>query len=119
LKILLDHNVNRRFRKHLPGHGVRTTREFGWEKYENGVLLKVAADAAFDVLLTLDKRLQYQQNLQTLPLTVIVLDSPSNALVELIPFAPAILMFLEGRPERGLYIIQRDLKVIRFALPNT
>jgi hypothetical protein len=50
---------------------------------------------------------------------VIVLDSPSNALVELIPFAPAILMFLEGRPERGLYIIQRDFKVIRFNPPNT
>jgi hypothetical protein len=119
LKILLDHNVNRRFRKQLPGHGVRTTRENGWEQLENGTLLRVAADAKFDVFLSLDKKLEYEQNLQTLPLTVIVLDSQSNALQHLAPFAPAILALLAEPTDRALYVIQPDFSVAKVTMPRS
>lgn len=79
MRVLFDHNVDRRLRKHLPGHTVRTAREMGWEKFENGVLIQTAADGKFDALLSIDKNIEYQQNLGTLPLPIIVLDSVSNA----------------------------------------
>jgi hypothetical protein len=106
LRILFDHNVDRRFRRHLPRHHVRTAREMGWDKLANGALLQAAADDGFDALLTLDKNLQHQQNLQTLPLPVIVLSSPSNALPALLPFAAPVLQLLEAPLKRQLYLIQ-------------
>ena len=47
MKILFDHNVDRRFRQQLPGHEIQTARERGWDKLENGVLLRAAADGGF------------------------------------------------------------------------
>lgn len=79
MRILFDHNVDRRFRKHLPGHEIQTTREKGWEKLANGMLLKEAADAGFEAFVSMDKKLEHEQNLKTLPLPVILIDSVSNA----------------------------------------
>ncbi len=51
-------------RAYLVGHSVRTTAQQGWDTLNNGDLLTVAEEAGFDVLLTTDKNLRYQQNLQ-------------------------------------------------------
>lgn len=76
MKILLDNCVPRPLR-YLSDHEVDTAHERGWAALGNGVLLREAAAAGFDLFLTVDQNLQYQQNLAMLPLPVIVLVSPS------------------------------------------
>ena len=77
MKILLDNCVPRPLRRYLPDHEVDTAHERGWAALGNGVLLREAAAAGFDLFLTVDQNLQYQQNLASLPLTIVVLVSPS------------------------------------------
>jgi hypothetical protein len=58
---LLDECVPRRFRRELPHHEVRTVPEMGWAAKENGELLRLA-ESRFDVLITADQKLKYQQS---------------------------------------------------------
>jgi hypothetical protein len=119
LRILFDHNVNRRFRNYLAGHEIQTTHEQGWDTLANGTLLKASADAGFQAFITVDKKLEHEQNLRTLPLPVILIDSPSNALPALIPFGPPILAILNQPMERLLYIVQSGGTVLRLTTPRT
>jgi hypothetical protein len=76
LRILFDHNVPVGARHFLTGHEVRTVVEMGWPaQLENGELLKAAEAAAFDVLVTSDQNIRYQQNLTGRKLALIVLGS--------------------------------------------
>lgn len=118
MRVLFDHNVDRRFRRHLPGHEIRTTREMGWEQLENGDLIKTAAGQGFDALLTVDKNIEHEQNLKTLPLPIVVLNSRSNALPALIPFAPFLLILLQAPLDRLLCVIEPDGTVRRLRSPR-
>ena len=118
MRILFDHNVDRRLRKYLPGHEIQTTRERRWEYLSNGVLLKSAADAAFDAFLSVDKNIEHQQNLNSLPLPVIVPDSLSNALPAILPFAPGILSLLNAPLDPFLHIIQANGVILRLTAPR-
>jgi hypothetical protein len=62
MNVLLDACVPRPLRKFLPDHTVRTAQEMGWGRLKNGSLLQ-EAEAQFDVFITTDQNLQYQQNL--------------------------------------------------------
>ena len=64
-------------------------------------LLRLAADS-FDVLLTADRNLEHQQNLTTLPLSVVVLVAPTNRLESLAPLVPELLELLNALPSRRL-----------------
>ena len=75
MKILFDHNLPRRLREHLPGHEIRTTREMKWEQLRNGALISSAVEARFEVFVTIDKQIEHQQNLATLALPVVVVES--------------------------------------------
>lgn len=77
MRILLDESLPRGLRGKLPGHSVSTVTQRGWSGTENGELLRIAA-REFDVFLTADQNLEYQQNLQALPLSVIVLIARDN-----------------------------------------
>ncbi len=88
MKILFDHCVPARLRRLLAGHVVKTTAEMGWQNLQNGKLLAAAANH-FEVMLTVDRNLQYQQNLATLPIAVLVLVAESNKLAVLAPLIPA------------------------------
>lgn len=63
MKVLFDNNVPAALRKHLPRHEVHTARRLGWHEIENGELLATAERVAFDVMVTGDKNIAYQQNL--------------------------------------------------------
>jgi hypothetical protein len=108
LRVLFDHNVDRRFRRHLTGHEIRTAREMRWETLTNGVLLATAAAAGYEALLSLDKKLRHEQNLATLPLPVVILDSVSNALPQVLPFAPFVLELFTAPLDRRMYVIAPD-----------
>ena len=75
MKILFDHNLPRRLREHLPGHEIRTTREMKWEQLRNGALISSAVEARFEVFVTIDKQIEHQQNLATLALPVVDVES--------------------------------------------
>ena len=87
MRVLLDECVPRALRKDLPGHDVKTVGEAGWPGVENGALLRLA-EMEFDVLLTVDRNLEYQQNFSGLTIAVIVVDAPSNDIEVLRPLMP-------------------------------
>lgn len=90
----------------------------GWDKLENGVLLRAALAGGFEVFLSVDKKLEHEQNLKSLPLPIIVIDSMSTALPALMPFAAAILELLRSPLDRFLYLAQADGAVLRLSAPR-
>jgi predicted nuclease of predicted toxin-antitoxin system len=75
MKILFDQNVPRKLRSLLPQHNVQTAGEMGWGEVSNGALLQAAEEAGFEVLVTADQNIAYQQNLAGRKLALIVLSS--------------------------------------------
>lgn len=73
MRVLLDQGRPAPIRRSLEGHEVRTSREQGWSRFANGELLKAAEDAGFDVLLTTDQNMRYQQNLKGRKIAIVVL----------------------------------------------
>jgi hypothetical protein len=71
--ILFDNNVPRGLARALAAHTVTEARERGWHLLKNGDLLTAAEDAAFDVFITSDKSIRYQQNLTNRKLAIVVL----------------------------------------------
>lgn len=92
--MLLDECLPVRLRHALSGHDVATVTFMGWSGTRNGQLLSLAAQAGFDVFVTTDQNLERQQNLKTLPLAVLVLDTKSNDINELMPLMPHVLQAL-------------------------
>src|ERR1700732_3913666 len=90
MRVLLDECVPRALRQELLGHEVVTVAEAGWAGVQNGELLQLAAKE-FDLLLTVDRNLEYQQNFAGLALAVIVIRAPSNDVTVLRPLMPAVL----------------------------
>jgi hypothetical protein len=74
--VLLDENLPRKLRRELPECLVHTVQEEGWTSFANGELLG-RAQAHFDVLLTADRRLQFQQNLSRFNIGIVVILTPS------------------------------------------
>jgi hypothetical protein len=99
VRVLLDECLPRRLKRELVGHDARTAPEMGWASKTNGELLALAAPA-FDVFLTSDRNLSYQQNVSALDIAVVVLVARSNNIEDLRPLVPKILAVLES-PERG------------------
>jgi len=74
MKILFDQATPVPIRPYLKGHLVRTAAQQGWDRLRNGELLKVAERDGFDVLLTTDRNMGYQQNLTGRKIAIVVLD---------------------------------------------
>lgn len=94
MKLLLDENLPQQMRLELPGYEVFTAGYMKWSGVENGELLRVAAQAGFDALITNDRGLEYEQNLNALPLAVIVLLAKSNTIEAIRPLYPDLLKAL-------------------------
>jgi hypothetical protein len=73
MQILFDQATPVPIRQYLKGHRVRTAAQEGWDQFKNGELLAVAETAGFEVLVTTDKNIQYQQNLVGRRLAIVVL----------------------------------------------
>ena len=105
MKILLDECVPRRLARNLPFE-VQTVPGIGRAGLQNGELLN-AVSHDYDVFLTLDQNLQYQQNLSNFPIAVLVVCAPSNRYDDILPFLPAILAELNAISPGDLVIIPR------------
>jgi predicted nuclease of predicted toxin-antitoxin system len=89
VRVLLDECVPKALRRAVSssGHACLTVQEAGWAGKKNGDLLD-AAELAFDVLITIDTNLRFQQNLAGRKIALIVLVAPSNRLADLSPLFP-------------------------------
>lgn len=95
MKLLLDECLDRRFARELPGHFIRTVPQMGWATIKNGRLLKLA-EADFDIFVTVDRNLSFQQHLPKFKIAVAVLRARSNRLEDLKPLGATLLAALPG-----------------------
>src|SRR5271156_6759884 len=94
MRILLDECVPRPLKRELPGHDIQTVPDMGWSGKKNGELLQLMLPEKFEVFLTVDQNLRYQQNLRAAKIGVVVLVAPSNRLADLLPLMPSVLTAL-------------------------
>ena len=94
MKLLLDECVTRHVKRDLASHEVHTVEEAGFKGLENGDLLK-AASGAYEVLITVDQNLPYQQNIAGLNIAILILAAKRNSYVRLKPLIPRALSELE------------------------
>jgi len=106
MKVLLDENFPHGLRHLLDAHEVVTVTYLGWSGTRNGVLLQRAANAGYDVMLTMDGGVQYQQNTQTLPIAVMILSAPSNDLDDLRALVPSVLAALDALVPRSVVRVE-------------
>jgi predicted nuclease of predicted toxin-antitoxin system len=93
MRVLLDECVDWRFIRDLSGFDARTVRQMGWNETKNGALLALAG-SEFDVFITIDKNLSFQQNVSSLALAVVVLHPETSRLKDLRKLAPALRKLL-------------------------
>jgi hypothetical protein len=94
LKVLLDESLPVGLARELPGIEVSSVRAQCWHGLKNGVLLRAAVDAGFEVLLTADRALKQQQNLPKIGIGVVLLLRVRNRMSDLRPLIPRILIAL-------------------------
>lgn len=105
LRILLDECIDWRLGKELSGHTVKTVSEIGWNGLKNGDLLSRAQNE-FDVFITTDRNLTFQQNVSTYALVVIVLAPQSNRLQDILPLVPKVLKTLPAAKAGKAIVLQ-------------
>lgn len=101
MRILLDESVPERLGDLLHGHAWSSVRREGWAGLKNGKLLATAA-VSFELLLTADKNMEFQQNLTALPMAVVVMRARSNRVEDLTRVVPAVLLALQHLQPRTL-----------------
>jgi predicted nuclease of predicted toxin-antitoxin system len=102
MRILFDHGVPRGLARILQSHTVAEAAALGWDRLNNGELLSAAESEGFDVLLTTDKNLPYQQNLAGRRIAVVVLGRTRWSVIE--RAAPRILAAVEAA-KRGSFTL--------------
>jgi predicted nuclease of predicted toxin-antitoxin system len=80
LKVLLDHNLDRRLKNFLTKHFATTAQELGWANVSNGRLLALAEENGFDVLLTADVKMKIQQDISQRKIAILILRAFDNRL---------------------------------------
>jgi hypothetical protein len=95
--VLLDECVDWRLARELAAHDVKTARQMGWTTIKNGELLALASEH-FDVFLTVDRNLSFQQKIVSYTIAVVVLQARTNRLADLRPLVPSLLSAIESTP---------------------
>ncbi len=90
MKVLIDECIDWRLSRDIAEHDVKTARQMGWSAVKNGDLLALA-EIEFDVFVTVDRNLSFQQKLPAFKIAVIVLRARSNRLADLRPLVPDLL----------------------------
>ena len=105
MKILLDECVTKRLKPYLQEFEIFTVRELDLSGIKNGKLMTFCSENGFDILLTIDKNLMYQQNLDKYPVSIIVLNSLSSKLEDLILFIPKFKEKINELEKHNAYIL--------------
>ncbi|HXZ16259.1 MAG TPA: DUF5615 family PIN-like protein [Roseiarcus sp.] len=106
MRVLLGECVDWRLARDIVGHDVKTARQMGWTAIKNGELLALAVKH-FDVFVTVDRSLSFQQNISALSIAIVILQAKSNRLADLMPLTPQLLAAIEfARPGGAPKIVQ-------------
>jgi predicted nuclease of predicted toxin-antitoxin system len=104
MRLLIDECIDERLRNLLPGHDCQTVRHAKLAGLKNGELLSAAEAAGFEVLVTVDRNIPNQQNLDDRKIALMILSAPTNRLRDLRRLIPAALAALNvirpGQVER-------------------
>lgn len=104
MRILLDECLPKKLKSEFTGHTVFTVQEKGWAGIKNGELLR-RAENEFDVWVTADRNIEFQQNLNLFDIATIVLIAPRNQLVFLLPLIPRLHKILQAiQPGQITYV---------------
>ena len=107
MRVLIGECLNWRLGRALTGHDAISVQKMGWSGIKNGELLRLAVEQKFDVFLTGDQNLSFQQNVGQLGIAVIVLESKGVQLHETLPLVPKILESL-ATIRRGQIVRVKD-----------
>lgn len=94
MRILIDECLNWRLCRALTGHYAVSVQKMGWAGVKNGKLLTLAVQNRFDVFLTADRNLSFQQNVIEFAIAIIVLEPPGIQLHQTLPLIPKVLSLL-------------------------
>jgi predicted nuclease of predicted toxin-antitoxin system len=100
MRLLLDECLPKQLKRHFTGHQALTVPEAGLAGIRNGALRR--ASGKFDVFVTVDANLRFQQNLSGIALRIVVLRAVSNDMSDLLPLMPAVLEALATLPASGI-----------------
>lgn len=104
MRVFLDECVDWRLARDIVGHDVKSAREMGWTTIKNGELLTLAA-REFDVFVTVDRNLSFQQNLTAFSIAVIVLHAKTNRLADLKPLIAGLLSAIESTTPGAVQLV--------------
>jgi len=107
MKILLDECVTKRLKKHLEEFEVFTVKELGLSGIKNGKLMTYCVENSFDILLTIDKSLMFQQSLDKYSVAIVVLNSLTSKIEELVTFLPSFKLQVDRLQKHQAYIIDK------------
>jgi hypothetical protein len=94
MRVLIDECLPKKLKRETPGHDVMTVQERGWSSKKNGELLHLL-EGEFDVFLTADQNLTYQQNLSNTTVAIVVLVAQNNRIESLKPLMPKVQEILK------------------------
>ncbi|MGA7853204.1 MAG: DUF5615 family PIN-like protein [Candidatus Acidiferrales bacterium] len=95
MKLLIDECLPRKIKNNLATHDCHTVPDTGLAGKRNGELLSLAEELGYEIFLTMDKGVEYEQNLQHRRLAIIILRAKSNRLGDLLPLLPNCLAQME------------------------
>ena len=107
MKILLDECLTKRLKPNLQEFEVFTVSEMNWNGIKNGKLISLCIENDFDLVLTIDKNLMFQQNLDKYNLTIVVLSSLTSKIEELVLFIPSFKLKIKNLEKHKAYIIEK------------
>jgi hypothetical protein len=105
VRILLDECLPRKLKKELEGNEVFTVPEMGWAGIKNGALIKLA-ETQFDVFITIDNNLEFQQNIITFDIAIIALVAYSNDIDTLRPLMPKVEELLSSVEKKKVTYVE-------------
>ena len=107
MKILLDECITKRLKSHLREFEVFTVSDMKWNGFKNGKLMTLCVDNGFDLLLTIDKNLMFQQDIGKYDLTIAVLNSVTSKIEELKLFLPSLKAKVKILEKHKAYLIEK------------
>ena len=107
MKILLDENIDVRFRNlfDIKSHQINTVRSMDWLGIKNGKLLDLLEKNSFDIFITADKNLPYQQNLTILPVCIIILNVKRNLLTTITRLFPQVKELISAPIQKKIFVL--------------
>ena len=107
MKILLDECITKRLKEYLKEYEVLTVRELKLSGIKNGKLMTFCVENNFDMLLTIDKNIMFQQNINQYPVTIVVLNCRTSKIEDLIAFLPSFKSQLGKFQKQKAYLIDK------------